>query len=238
MARLQKMPRLSIDQATLASFGATWAANGGDLSRTPPNSSVQLGSFFERAVADAFAAMVGGVPVVRPNANALIPPQSDCVEYGTIRVIGGVRPQNFDVAYRPDGVRFAFDAKGLNNLKSVAKNWQNMVNDLATEATTVHSRFPHAIVAFLVAIPTPCLAATQQAGITEVLDRLARRVGTEDPLYMAEAIALVVWDPATGEIDANIPDPNLSRLRWDTFHDYVEQAYVSRYKGLPPHVLS
>ena len=181
MARLQSMPQLRIDRATLASFGATWIANGKSLSRTPPNSSGQLGSFFEKAVADAFAAMVGNVPVVKPKANALIPPQADCVEYDTVRVIGGVRPQNFDAAYRPDGIRFAFDAKGLNDLQSVRKNWQNMVNDLATEATNVHSRFPHAVVAFLVAIPTPCLAATQQVGVTEVLDRLARRMGTEDP---------------------------------------------------------
>ena len=55
---------------------------------------------------------------------------------------------------------------------------------------------------------------------------------------MAEAIALVMWDPATGAIDTDVPDPNLSRLRWDRFHEYVEQAYVSRYKGLPPHVAS
>ncbi len=129
------MPPLSIDQTILASFGATWTANGGDLSRTPPNSSGQLGSFFEQAVGDAFAVMVGGVPVVRPNGNALIPPLADCVEVSTIRVVGGVRPQNFDAAYRPHGLRFAFDAKGLNNLKSVSKNWQNMVNDLATEVS-------------------------------------------------------------------------------------------------------
>jgi len=143
MAKLQQMPPLTIDQTILSSFGATWIANGGDLSRTPPNSSGQLGSF---------------------------------------------------------------------------------------------SRFPHAVVAFLVAIPTPCLAATQQAGITEVLDRLARRVGTEDALYLAEAISLVVWDPATGAVDPTIPDPSTSRLRYERFTQYVEQAYVARYKGLPPHV--
>ncbi|MDP2935994.1 MAG: hypothetical protein Q8O86_05835, partial [Dehalococcoidia bacterium] len=72
------------------------------------------------------------------------------MEVGPVHIVGGVRPQNFDVGYRPDGVRFAFDSKTINDLDSVRKNWQNMVNDLATEATTVHSRFPYAVVAFMV----------------------------------------------------------------------------------------
>lgn len=121
------------------------------------------------AVGTALAAMLGGVPITTPNANALTPSHPDCVEVGPVRIIGGVRPQNFDVGYRPDGVRFAFDSKTLNDSKSVGKNWQNMINDLATEATTVHSRFPHAVVfphaivfphavvAFMVVVPEPCL---------------------------------------------------------------------------------
>ena len=87
-----------------------------------------------------------------------------------MRIIGGVRPQNFDVGYRPDGVRFAFDSKTLNDRKSIGKNWQNMINDLATEATTVHSRFPHAVVAFLVALPEPVVDANQRAAIGETLN--------------------------------------------------------------------
>ena len=72
-------------------------------------------------------------------------------------IVGGIRKQNYDVAYRPDGVRFAFDSKTLNVADSMGKNWQNMVNDLATEASTVHTRFPMAVVAFLVLIPVPAL---------------------------------------------------------------------------------
>lgn len=67
-----------------------------------------------------------------------------------------------------------------------------MINDLATEATTVHSRFPHAVVAFMVVIPMPCLVEPQRAAIVETLERLARRTGVEEPDYMAEAISLVV----------------------------------------------
>ena len=142
MASLASMPPIVIDQQELAQFGITWQANGERLSRTPPRSSGELGKLFDVAVGNALAAMLGGIPIITPSSTALIPTQSDCVEVGPVRVIGGVRPQNFDAGYRPDGIRFAFDSKTLNDRESVGKNWQNMINDLATEATTVHSRFP------------------------------------------------------------------------------------------------
>lgn len=243
MARLSAMPRLVLDQARLAAFGAQWTANKGALSRTPPNSSGELGEFFDAAVGVSLAAMLGGIPIVAPPPNSLTPPPPpprsphlDCVEVGPVRIIGGVRPQNFDVGYRPDGVRFAFDSKTLNDRKSIGKNWQNMINDLATEATTVHSRFPHAVVAFLVALPEPVVASAQRSAIVETLERLARRTSVEGPVYMAEAIALVLWNPANGTLDPNIPAPH-SPLRYERFSDQVEAAYVSRYKGLPPHAV-
>lgn len=234
MAKLATMPALSISTSELAEFGAAWISRGGNLSRTPPYSSGQLGNLFDRAVGAALATLLGGVPVVTPNANALVAAASDCVEVGPVRIIGGVRPQNFDVGYRPDGVRFAFDSKTLNDAKSIGKNWQNMINDLATEATTVHSRFPHAVVAFMVILPQPAVAEPQRSAIIETLERLARRVGVEDPLYMAEAISFVLWDPATGQINDHLPDP-ASSLRIEKFSERVQAAYVSRYKGLPPH---
>jgi hypothetical protein len=186
--------------------------------------------------------MLGGLPIVTPSANSLTPSpppagsrHSDVVEVGPVRIIGGVRPQNFDVGYRPDGVRFAFDSKTLNDRDSIRKNWQNMINDLATEATTVHSRFPHAVVGFLVALPEPVVEPAQRSAIVETLERLARRTSVEGPDYMAEAIALVLWNP-DGSIDPNIPAPN-SPLRYERFSEQVEAAYVSRYKGLPPHAV-
>jgi hypothetical protein len=146
-----------------------------------------------------------------------------------------VRPQNFDVAYRPDSVRFAFDSKTLNDTKSVQKNYQNMINDLATEATTVHSRFPYALVAFLVIVPTPCLISPQREGLTGTLERLTGRSSPIDSAHKAEAIALVVWNPATGETDQEWPN-EASPLRVERFSGQINSAYVSRYKGLPPHV--
>lgn len=234
MASLASMPPIAIDQADLFQFGKTWISNGERLSRTPPQSSGELGKLFDSAVGKALAAMLGGIRVVSPNSNSLTPPQADCVEVGPVRVIGGVRPQNFDVGYRPDGIRFAFDSKTLNDRESIGKNWQNMINDLATEATTVHSRFPHAVVAFMVIYPAPCVSQPLQKATIETLERLARRNTVDGPLYMAEAISLVLWHPSNGSIDAEVPVPS-SPLRFEKFSEQVEAAYISRYKGLPPH---
>ena len=234
MATLAFMPPLVIDYTELALFGKTWTSNGGRLSRTPPQSSGDLGRMFDNAVGKALAIMLGGVKVVVANSSALTPPFPDCVEVGPVRVIGGVRPQNFDVGYRPDGVRFAFDSKTLNDRESIGKNWQNMINDLATEATTVHSRFPHALVAFMVIYPAPCVSSAHQKATIETLERLARRSTVDGPLYMAEAISLVLWNPEDGTINPDIPASS-SPLRIEKFSEQVEAAYVSRYKGLPPH---
>ncbi|HEX6554892.1 MAG TPA: hypothetical protein VF026_19145 [Ktedonobacteraceae bacterium] len=124
------MPPIAIDQADLARFGSTWISNGGNLSRTPPQSSGELGKLFDSSVGKALATMLGGIQVVSPNSGSLTPPLADCVEVGPVRIIGGVRPQNFDVGYRPDGVRFVFDSKTLNDAKSMGKNWQNEENNV------------------------------------------------------------------------------------------------------------
>lgn len=236
MARLSHMPSITVSKKDLALFGKTWIGRKGSLGRSPPHSSAQLGELFDQAVGQALAEMLGGIPIVRPNANSLQPAQEDCVEVGPVRVVGGVRPQNFDVGYRPDGIRFAFDSKTLNDADSIGKNWQNMVNDLATEATTVHSRFPYAVVAFMVILPRPAFEPDQRGAIVETLERLGRRVTVDDPLYMAEAISLVLWNPADGTVDGGIPAPS-SLLRIEKFAEQIESGYLSRYKGLPPHAV-
>lgn len=234
MAQLNPMPGLSVSQADLKRFGEKWMERKGALSRTPPESSSQFGELFDAEVGRALAVMLGGIPIVKPSSADLIPQQADCVEVGPVRIIGGVRPQNFDVGYRPDGVRFAFDSKTLNDKKSVAKNYQNMINDLATEATTVHSRFPYALVAFLVVVPEPCLVQPQRAALIGTLERLAGREEVDEPLHLAEAVGLVVWVPDDGTISPSIP-PEGSPIRIERFAETVERIYRARYKGLPPH---
>ena len=233
MGQLQSMPAVSLDQAKLAAFGKQWEKNGQRLSRSKPYSSMELGELIDQAVGESLAIMLN-TSIVKPTATALLPAQYDVVEVGPLRVIGGVRPQNFDVGYRPDGVRITFDSKTLNDADSVRKNYQNMINDLATEATTVHSRFPHAIVGFVVAIPQPCLKEPQQSALVGTLERLAGRTGPEDADHLAEAMSLVIWHPEDGSIASDLPNLG-SLLRIENFSQQVERAYLARYKGLPPH---
>lgn len=235
------MPALEIPREELSRWGALW------LGETNPETgkvkapysfdrqqSVNFASFIDMAFAQALAFALGGVPVAKPNANSLLPAQADCVEVGAVRVIGGVRPQNYDVAYRPDGPRVVFDSKTLNEEKSVGKNWQNMINDLSTEATTIHTRFPYAIVAFIVVVPRPALGAKQEFDIIRTLERLGTRKDVLDQSHLAEAISFIVWEPETGTINRDIPNQS-SILRVEKFSDLLFPHYLNRYKGLPPH---
>ncbi len=240
-AILNYMPKVVIPEEKLKSWGELWLGDTNpETGKTKnPNSfdrqqSVNFASFIDKAVAESLAKMLGGLPVVPGSSKKLIPSQADCVEMGPARIIGGVRPQNFDVAYRPDGVRIAFDSKTLNDLKSVGKNWQNMVNDLATEAATVHTRFPYAIVAFMVVIPAPALGTKQQSDLVRTLERMASRKDVLNQSHLAEAISLVIWNPNDGTISDTIPETD-SVLRIEKFSEILYPQYLSRYKGLPPH---
>ena len=114
------------------------------------------------------------------------------------------------------------------------KNWQNMVNDLGTESTTCHTRFPYCVVVLVVAIPRDALPATQEKDIIRTLERLGSRDDVLDQAHLAEAIAFVVWNPHTGELDPDAPPPG-SPLRLENVSQRIFKAYVARYKGLPPH---
>jgi hypothetical protein len=235
------MPPVVISQEELRTWGQHWLAdvNPGTGKAKKPNAfdkrqSVNFASFIDRSFASSLAAMLGGIPVMAAYGRSLTPAKADCVEVGNVTVIGGVRPQNFDVAYRPDGPRVAFDSKTLNDAKSIRKNWQNMINDLATEATTVHTRFPFAIVAFVVVLPRPSLAKKQEVDIVRTLERLGTRKDVLDQAHLAEAISLIIWDPATGAVDTDTPPPT-SILRVEKLSATLFPHYRDRYKGLPPH---
>lgn len=80
MATLATMPPITISQSALQQFGRAWINNGQRLSRTPPESSGELGKLFDMAVGRALANLLGGIPIVSPSASSLTPPQADCVE--------------------------------------------------------------------------------------------------------------------------------------------------------------
>ena len=243
MAKLKdSMPLISFNQDILREWGEKWLGERGSGESTKKSNrfdrkqSMDFGkTILDPSVASALAEMLGDIEVLSPvNSNSLLPPKPNCVEIGDTRVIGGIRPQNFDIAYRPDGLRIAYDSKTLNDFDSVKKNWQNMINDLATEASTVHTRFPYAIVAFLIAIPEPALDTSQEYDIIRTLERLGTRKNVLNQNHLAEVISLIVWNPSDGSINLNIPSPD-SNLRIEKFSEILYPIYLERYKGLPPH---
>lgn len=235
------MPQLDISKNVLLEWGRKWLSNINDETGNEKKTnafdrrqSVNFAGFLDRAFADAIAIMLGDIPVENAIHNSLIPPNSNCVEIGNVRIIGGVRPQNYDAVYRPDGPRIVFDSKTLNDTDSVRKNWQNMINDLATEATTIHTRFPYAISVFMVVIPRPALHEKQQADIIRTLERLGTRKNVLNQNHLAEGVSLIVWNPENGEIENDIPSRE-SILRIEKLPELIYPQYVERYKGLPPH---
>jgi len=236
------MPPVVIDINLLLQWGSLWLGTAGSNGSTKKSNrfdrkqSMDFGKeVLDPSVAKSLADMLGDIPIMTPiNSNTLLPPDANCIEIGDTRIIGGVRPQNFDLAYRPDGLRIAYDSKTLNDFDSVKKNWQNMINDLATEATTVHTRFPYAIVIFLIAIPRPALSSSQEFDLIRTLERLGSRRNVLNQNHLAEVISLIIWDPNTGHIDTSIPAVD-SNLRIEKLSEILYPIYVERYKGLPPH---
>jgi hypothetical protein len=110
-----------------------------------------------------------------------------------------------------------------------------MINDLATESTTVHLRFPYCITAFIVMCPAPTVGFTQLRDMVRTLERLTGRKDVNDCVHLAEVIAFVLWDPNTGVISPNIPDKS-SPLRIEEFSAQLEKIYRERYRDLPPHI--
>ena len=233
------MPNIEIPEDILREWGHHWLNASVEKHGDKPNCFVKKDAmdfpkFFDARVASSLATMLGDVPVITPNRNSLLPPEPNCVELGDSRIIGGIRPQNYDVCYRPDGVRFVFDSKSLNDADSLRKNYQNMINDLATEAATVHIRFPYAVVAFMVIVPLPILFSPQKESLSDTLERLSSRKSPLDSTHLAEAISFILWDPADGNINQDWPISG-SCLRLELFSEQVQKSYFSRYKGLPPH---
>ena len=234
------MPLITPSKDALKEWGRLWlGTTGSNGGIKKPNcfdrkQSMDFGKVFDQAFGEALAKMLGGIPVRNISKSSLVPPEDNCVEVGEARIIGGIRPQNFDVAYRPDGPRVVYDSKTLNDTDSVRKNWQNMVNDLGTEATTCHTRFPYCVVVLVIAIPRDALPTTQEKDLLRTLERLGSRNDILDQAHLAEAIAFVVWDPHTGEFDSRVP-PSDSPIRLENVSQRIFDAYVSRYKGLPPH---
>src|SRR5688572_21924451 len=105
MAHLaESMPAIAVDKDELKKWGERWLADsaltatGKEAPKKPERftkyQSVNFASFIDQAVAKAIAAMLGGIEVVQASGKLLRPAKQDVVEWGAVRVIGGIRPQN------------------------------------------------------------------------------------------------------------------------------------------------
>ena len=68
--------------------------------------------------------------------------------------------------------------------------------------------------------------------INRAIERFTRAGGRRseaDAPHLLEAIAVVVYDPDSGEIDVNLPAAN-SGLRWEEFIDALSSAYRARFE--------
>ena len=90
------------------------------------------------------------------------------------------------------------------------------------------------IVAFIVAVPRPALDSAQERDLIRTLQRLGTRSDELDQAHLAEAIALVVWNPTDGSIDEHVPSKQ-TNLRLEAMHTRINAAYLDRYANLPPH---
>ena len=86
MANLQQMPQLVFPTDKLMEIGKHWDAVKSEL---PKVQGTTFGDLIDMTVGNALATMLGGIPVVKPKMNSLLPLQADCVEVGPTRVIGG-----------------------------------------------------------------------------------------------------------------------------------------------------
>ncbi|MBN2531308.1 MAG: hypothetical protein JXB88_00380 [Spirochaetales bacterium] len=136
MAALNRISPIIIDKEILKDWGTRWLSGIDEETKEEKaiesfnrKQSVNFASFIDLAFGNSISKMLGGIQIITPSNNSLLPAESDVVEVGSVRIVGGVRPQNFDAAYRPDGPRIVFDSKTLNEEKSIGKNWQNMIND-------------------------------------------------------------------------------------------------------------
>ncbi len=107
MAALQPMPQVQVSQADLIAWGVIWRgtqrSNKTDGTPNPrakkprcfdKKQGMDFGHVFDKVFGSAIAAMLGNIPVVEPQGRSLVPPQADCVEVGTTRIVGGIRHQN------------------------------------------------------------------------------------------------------------------------------------------------
>lgn len=155
-------------------------------------------------------------------------------------VSGALRTVNADVSQQHplDGLRLAVEIKPIN--LAVGRAIWNRFGDIRTFAVNLHLKFPFAVIGGVLAIPTWEVTKSKKGSgrkstthlIQRAVSRLVRAGGRKtegDAAHLLEGIAVVVYEPDTGELHPTLPAPG-SGLRWDEFIETLALAYESRFE--------
>lgn len=158
---------------------------------------------------------------------------------GETEVGGGLRAAMSDVTDfdRRDGVRLAVELKPVH--LAVGRAIWNRLGDVRVFAVNLHLKFPFAVVAAVLTVPTEERLRSRDddqwkstVHLVEKLSARVRRAACRDiesgPAHLLEAAAVVVFDRRTGEIDLDLPGVG-SGLRWDECLDRVAELYAVRF---------
>ena len=159
---------------------------------------------------------------------------------GERNVAGALRTVKADLSelHELDGLRLAIEIKPVN--LAVGRAIWNRFGDIRTFAVNLHLKFPFAVVGGILTVPTKERAKdgtffSTAHLIQRAVSRLIRAGGRRnegEASHLLEAVAVVAYDPETGEIDADTPSAG-SGLRWDEFVSLLAQAYDSRFGDGP-----
>ncbi|TVQ54484.1 MAG: hypothetical protein EA355_11685 [Rhodobacteraceae bacterium] len=148
------------------------------------------------------------------------------------QVAGALRTAKADVSesHELDGLRLAVELKPIN--LAVGRAIWNRFGDIRTFAVNIHLKFPFAVVGGVLVIPTADAGKSTVHLIRRAIERFERAGGRRseaDAAHLLEGIAVVAFDPNTGEVDPDLPEPG-SRLRWSAFVDDLSTAYRARFE--------
>ena len=154
---------------------------------------------------------------------------------GERTVAGALRTVQADVSefHELDGLRLAVEIKSVN--LAVGRAIWNRFGDIRTFAVNLHLKFPFAVIGGVLVIPKyemkGGIRRSTATLITRTIGRLVRAGGRRNDAeapHLLEGIAVVVYDPDTGEPDPAIP-PKGSKLRWEEFVRQLAIAYDNRF---------
>lgn len=159
---------------------------------------------------------------------------------GETEVGGGLRPAMSDVTDfdRRDGVRLAVELKPIH--LAVGRAIWNRLGDIRVFAVNLHLKFPYAVVAGVLTVPTEERSRSRDDSqwkptvhLVEKLCTRMRGAASRDiesgPPHLLEAAAVVVFDRRTGVLDPALPEPGWG-LRWDECVDRLADTYAVRFE--------